>query len=322
MREIQKIRNRGLRLIIAGVLAFTCMLGTRPAEDVAAASAAGKLTKVRGAVQIRRLGETGSKRARRWMNVFVNDILETGDNGRVQILLTDQSVMTLSPGSKLRISEQLYNPRKKERRSVFNLFRGKVRSLVSKYVNAARSKFEIHTPTAVAGVRGSTCVTSFDTGSGVTTHGFENGSGYLANPETGESVDIGANQMASFSGGSLSLGAFSAAQQRANRRAFEISGGDAGSDELPTDSFKESGDKVEDPSENPPPGGGDKDPTGGTASNGGDNDDQGENNQGGDNDGDTTQNDLSQNDDTGGLPVDLEPPAATSIVDVNVILRE
>lgn len=316
-----EVKNRSLRLVLAGLFAFVCMLGARPAEEVVAASAAGKLTRVVGSVEIRRLGDAGGKRARRWMNVFVNDILETGDDGRVQILLTDQSVMTLSPGSKLRISEQLYNPKKQERRSIFNLFRGKVRSLVSKYVNAARSKFEIHTPTAVAGVRGSTCVTAFDPASGSTIHGFENGNGYLMNPETGESLDIGANQVASFSGGNLTLGTFSAAQQRAQRRAFQIENGNDGGDELPTDTYEESSEHVDDPS-----GGDDDDPSGGTAQNdqGGDQGDQGGNDDdqgGGGDDGDTGQNDLSQKEDSGGLPVELEPPASFSRVRVLINLE-
>ncbi|MEW6778206.1 MAG: FecR family protein, partial [Bdellovibrionota bacterium] len=121
-----------------------------------AGGAAGKITHVQGQVEVRRLGDVGARSARRWMDVFPDDVIETGANGRARILLSDSSVLTLSEQSKLRIDEQVYDPAKGERKSLLNLFRGKVRAVVSKYLNASKSRFEIHTPTAVAGVRGTT----------------------------------------------------------------------------------------------------------------------------------------------------------------------
>ncbi|MCB0220566.1 MAG: hypothetical protein KDH09_12775, partial [Chrysiogenetes bacterium] len=103
--------------------------------------------------------------------------------------------------------------------------------------------------------------------------------------------------------------------------AFQIENGNDGGDELPTDTYEESSEHVDDPS-----GGDDDDPSGGTAQNdqGGDQGDQGGNDDdqgGGGDDGDTGQNDLSQKEDSGGLPVELEPPASFSRVRVLINLE-
>ena len=88
------------------------------------------------------------------MPVHVGDTLETSANGKAKLLLGDDSVITISPNSKFRISRALYDPAKKSRDSSFTLLAGKVRSLVSKFWGSTGANFEVRTPTAVAGVRG------------------------------------------------------------------------------------------------------------------------------------------------------------------------
>lgn len=340
--------NRRIATLSVFALALAALLpgGVWQADSVIAASSAGKITDVAGTAEIRRLGSVGARQARRWMNIFENDVIETGANGKVRVLLNDSSVITLTSDSKLRVSEQVYNPDRGERRSLFNLFRGKVRAVVSKYVNAARSKFEIHTPTAVAGVRGSICVTGFDPNTGITEHGFETGSGYLTNPETGESMDLGANQFGSFNpqGGGMQLTNFTQSMQNEVEQEFEVDSPPTGSDDLPTDSFEESSEHVETPPEVGDGGvtdaggteGGDTEIASGDDS-GGDQGDSGETGDSGDG-GDTGGGELADAGDSGGgdgasdvppdsltentgtLPGDFQPPPAFSRVKVIITL--
>jgi hypothetical protein len=79
--------------------------------------------------------------------VLASDIITTSKTSRAKILFIDDSVLTMSDNSKLVVREFIY-AKGKEGKSVFNLLDGKMRSVVGK------TKFEVHTPTAVAAARG------------------------------------------------------------------------------------------------------------------------------------------------------------------------
>lgn len=85
--------------------------------------------------------------------LFTNDTLVTGDRSRLSVSLNDKSVFTLAANSKLAIDESIYNPKKNERKSKLSLLFGRARFIVSKI--AGKPSFQVKTPTAVCGVRGS-----------------------------------------------------------------------------------------------------------------------------------------------------------------------
>jgi len=87
--------------------------------------------------------------------VLASDIITTSNAGRAKILFIDDSVLTMSDNSKLVVKEFIYS-KGKEGKSVYNLLDGKMRSVVGK------TRFEVHTPTAVAAARGT--VIYFDVG--------------------------------------------------------------------------------------------------------------------------------------------------------------
>ena len=84
--------------------------------------------------------------------IFLNDQINTADNGRVKLLLKDESILKVSPGSELVLSEMVVGPGE-ESQATMKLLKGKLRSLVGKKLGA-NSRFEVHTSVAVAGVRG------------------------------------------------------------------------------------------------------------------------------------------------------------------------
>jgi len=79
--------------------------------------------------------------------VLASDVITTASASRAKLLFIDDSVLTMSDNSKLVVKEFIYS-KGKEGKSVFNLLDGKMRSVVGK------TKFEVHTPTAVAAARG------------------------------------------------------------------------------------------------------------------------------------------------------------------------
>jgi hypothetical protein len=87
------------------------------------------------------------------------DTLRTGKGGRLRVIFADDSVVSLAAGSELLVDESAYEGTGGRVRSTMELLRGKVRSLVSEHGGGS---FELGTPTAVAGVRGTDFVIVYD----------------------------------------------------------------------------------------------------------------------------------------------------------------
>jgi hypothetical protein len=85
-------------------------------------------------------------------SVAIGDLITTGEEARARILFKDDSILTLAQNTKLEIKEYLIE--KDKRNSIISLQAGKLRTEVTKFLTP-ESKFEVHTPTAIAGARGS-----------------------------------------------------------------------------------------------------------------------------------------------------------------------
>jgi hypothetical protein len=86
--------------------------------------------------------------------VLFKDLYETKAQSRLKLLFEDDSILSLAENTKLKITENIYDPAKSQRSTVIDLVNGSVRALVGKFFGGAGSKFEIHTPTAAAAARG------------------------------------------------------------------------------------------------------------------------------------------------------------------------
>jgi hypothetical protein len=78
--------------------------------------------------------------------------VRTGPSGRAKLLFEDGSVLNLADDSRIRVTQFLYSAGG-DRVGLLELVRGTVRAWVTR-LRAQRSRFEVQTPTAVAGVRG------------------------------------------------------------------------------------------------------------------------------------------------------------------------
>lgn len=140
------MRNRTLSTLILLLLLLGSTTPLRAATSVA------EVVSVRGSATVVRSEDGSREDVERNDNMFLNDKVKTATNGRVKLLLRDDSVLKVSPGSELLLSEMVVGPGDESRATV-NLLKGKLRSLVGKKLGA-NSRFEVHTSVAVAGVRG------------------------------------------------------------------------------------------------------------------------------------------------------------------------
>jgi hypothetical protein len=84
--------------------------------------------------------------------------VKTGADGRIKIVLTDQSTLALGPNSELQVTEYLLKAGA-DRTGWFKVWSGRLRAVVSKWTgDPARNSYRFSTPTAVAGVRGTDLV--------------------------------------------------------------------------------------------------------------------------------------------------------------------
>jgi hypothetical protein len=109
----------------------------------------GKITQVSGKGQIRRGASTLDAAA--GMPVELHDQLSTGSPGEIILQLADNSVLTVNESSVLSIDETVVGGAGTTK---VGLVSGSVRSLVTAAARAAAPKFEVMTPNAIAGVRG------------------------------------------------------------------------------------------------------------------------------------------------------------------------
>ncbi len=94
------------------------------------------------------------------------DTIITEKDSRAKIVMSDRNIINVSPSTTFKIEK--YSNSKADKNVEMNLIEGKIRNnVVEKYDNK-NSKFEVRTATAVAGVRGTQFVTSFDTQTKVT----------------------------------------------------------------------------------------------------------------------------------------------------------
>lgn len=114
-----------------------------------AAPSAGVLTSKSGAVFIK---GREVRAAITNQNLYPGETLITGSDGSAKVLLRDDSLMDLGPGSSFKI-DQFIGDGSENRQASFTVLYGRLRALVTKALKSG-SKFDVRTPDSVMGVRG------------------------------------------------------------------------------------------------------------------------------------------------------------------------
>ena len=147
-------------------IGFMCALSFLSLSSQAyAAEAIGKFTHVEGKVDILRQGALPAVTAHVDDALFQKDIIRTKSSSRAEVLFRDNTVIRIAQRSRVDISEYFTGETHK---GIIKLSRGQVQAVVDKKVTKQISlapgsnRFEIQTPNAVAGVRGTTFNVLYD----------------------------------------------------------------------------------------------------------------------------------------------------------------
>ncbi len=152
--------------------------------NAAYAAPVGKVTRVEGRVDVLKAGQTTVGIVSQGDNVDVGDIYRAKTGSRAEITFFNKNILRIAPATRVQISQ--YSDDGTRSNQVMKLDRGKVEAVSSqefiKKVSsfAEGNKFEVHTPNAVAGIRGSGMIVGF--AQMVTGLYFATGKGYFYNP--------------------------------------------------------------------------------------------------------------------------------------------
>lgn len=138
------------------------------ASAVSASETVGKFTRVEGSVDVLREGQFPAKPVTVKDPVMLKDIVRTKSASKAEITLKDNSILRIAQRSRIDIGEYFTGDTGK---GIVKLQRGQVQAVVdkstAKRVAAApgANVFEVRTPNAVAGVRGTDFFVSYDNNS-------------------------------------------------------------------------------------------------------------------------------------------------------------
>jgi hypothetical protein len=130
------------------------------ASQARAQSEIGTVAAEVGTLQIQRGGAWQDSRV--GVPVFVGDRLRTGPNNRAKIVFRDDSVLDIAADSEVVLDKQIFDPSAHQFHSLMRLVKGKIRAWVSDYYREPRARYEVETPTAVSGVRGTEFIALYD----------------------------------------------------------------------------------------------------------------------------------------------------------------
>ena len=148
MLYVARLRPFLIAITLTGVVSV-------PGADAAPQSESiGTFTTVEGRVAMTPQGGASALPVKLHDNVLFLSRLDTEKDSRAKMLFVDDTLVSVGEQSHLEITEQVFDPAQGTRSMVLSLAKGKVRSLVTKIFKGMGSRFEIHTPTAVAAARG------------------------------------------------------------------------------------------------------------------------------------------------------------------------
>lgn len=116
---------------------------------------------VKGDVKVTLAKDKSEVPAKVGMKVNSGDSISAGADSRAKVVMSDKNVLNISPDSKI-VIEKYENDGKDKKNVELSVLYGKVRASVEQKYDGEKNKFNIKTPTAVAGVRGTDFLTSFN----------------------------------------------------------------------------------------------------------------------------------------------------------------
>ena len=142
--------GRTLRL---WVVVCACIIAAAPAF-AQQPSPAGRIKVVAGDAVIVR--GTSTVPAQNGAAVYQSDSLRTGKDGRVGITLSDDTQVSIGPGSEVKLDSFVYDPGQGQLALVLKFIRGTAAYVSGQIAKLAPDAVRLETPAAIVGVRGTT----------------------------------------------------------------------------------------------------------------------------------------------------------------------
>jgi hypothetical protein len=137
--------------VFRAVCLLTLALGGLPGQLFAADDSAGIVTRVRGQVTARKTGDEKALTLRAGDAIAVGQILQAAKGGAAQLVLTDDSVIHLLPGTTLQVSQYTFSAGENRRSAVIRVIDGSARFVVYKK-RSSDSRFTVWTDHVRIGV--------------------------------------------------------------------------------------------------------------------------------------------------------------------------
>jgi len=150
-RRRATVRRAAVLFIIVFVLiVFSAILFTNSLSIVQRIA---RISNVRGSVELQAAADDAFQPVSADRNARAGSVVRTGADGHATLRWADGTLLRVSPGTTLTIDKCRFDKRRSTSLSHFTVSAGRVWVHVVKMLSA-ESKFEISTPTATAGVRG------------------------------------------------------------------------------------------------------------------------------------------------------------------------
>jgi len=134
------------------IVLFWSLAAARPMP--AAESAVGSVVALRG--EVTATDPTGTRRPLVMKGeIFREDTVRTGERGRIQIMFTDHSIISLGRNSEMKIAEYEWQPEARDGAMKTEIKEGVFRVMGGAITKVAPKKFTTATPAATIGIRGS-----------------------------------------------------------------------------------------------------------------------------------------------------------------------
>lgn len=152
MIKFTRTRPSATLLACAGALIAYSMTGGD--YSYAQSEVYGTMMVVKGDIKVNSTKSGKVESAKVGFKVYAGDAIQSGPDSRAKIIMSDKNVINVSPDSKVTIAKYENNPAKDSRNVELKVDYGKVRASVEQQYDGEKNKFNVRTPTAVAGVRG------------------------------------------------------------------------------------------------------------------------------------------------------------------------
>jgi hypothetical protein len=144
-----RCKKRISAVVLVGLLFFvSTWVGSWGAEG----QPIGTITAIEGEIWLAHKWDKALCQAMLGDFIYLYDHIST-EQGRVQILFEDESLLNLSENSYINIAEYTCTPEENMRSVLIRMLRGKVRGIMGRYFVDPRCKYVISTPTRIINIK-------------------------------------------------------------------------------------------------------------------------------------------------------------------------